>query len=78
MTEEVQLAAMPGAEFHVLGVIERKGLLRMLEHGIGICTHGAYTLPVDRGERQRLLGSFEQRLLKGSEPSAEHAILQCV
>ena len=73
------MAARPGSEFHVLGVIERKGLLRMLQHGIGVCdARGEYSLPASRAERQRLLGSFEQRPLKGSSPDAERATLQCV
>ena len=60
------MAARPGAEFHVLGVIERKGLLAILQHGIGLCdARGGYSLPAGRAERQRLLGRFEQRPLKG-------------
>ena len=78
VTEEVQQAKTPNAEFHVLGVIERNSMLRMLQHGIGVCSgpHAAYALPADRGQRLRMLASFEQRPLKSTAPLAEAAILE--
>jgi hypothetical protein len=78
VTEEVAQAAQAGAEFHVLGVIERKALLRMLQHRIGLCGHaaGAHALPAGRRERRRVLSRFEQRPLKASSPGVEEGILR--
>ena len=79
MTEEVEQAAQPGAEFHVLGVIERKALLRMLQHRVGLCAHSRsmHALPKSRRERRKLLSRFEQRPSKSTSPDTEAGILKC-
>ncbi len=90
MTEEVEQAAQPGAEFHVLGVIERKAMLKMLQHRIGFCEgpvtteilnapgHGRNNtgLPEDTEELLALLVSFEQRPFKADSPEDQAAILR--
>ncbi|CAL8469782.1 g9324 [Coccomyxa elongata] len=89
VTEEVEQAAQPGAEFHVLGVIERKALLKMLQHRIGFCgsaeaadDYGADgssgSLPQSREELLALLVSFEQRPFKINSPEDQAAILRDV
>lgn len=78
VTEEVQLARQPNAEFHVLGVIERKAILKMLQHRIGFCGPGcAYDLPAETEELQRLLASLEQRPFKADSAEEQAAILRC-
>ena len=79
ITEEVDQAARPGAEFHVLGVMERKALLRMLQHRIGLCAHSRsmHALPSGRRERRRLLARFEQRPSKSSRAETEATVLRC-
>lgn len=91
VTEEVTLAAQPGAEFHVLGVIERKAILKMLQHRIGFCDSPApdddafaaedgvicEQLPQETEELLRLLVSFEQRPFKVDSPEDQAAILRC-
>ena len=91
MTEEVEQAAQPGAEFHVLGVIERKAVLKMLQHRIGFCDSAATCelpenlecdggsgsgLPEETDELLSLLGSFEQRPFKADSPEDQAAILR--
>lgn len=90
MTEEVEQAAQPGAEFHVLGVIERKAMLKMLQHRIGFCegpvaaeilnapghSRSSTGLPEDTEELLALLVSFEQRPFKADSPEDQAAILR--
>ncbi len=89
VTEEVEQAAQPGAEFHVLGVIERKALLKMLQHRMGFCSNAeaadssgvegnSGNLPQSREELLALLVSFEQRPFKVSSPEDQAAILRQV
>ncbi|KAK9915224.1 hypothetical protein WJX75_006445 [Coccomyxa subellipsoidea] len=93
VTEEVEQAAQPGAEFHVLGVIERKAVLKMLQHRIGFCDSAATCelpenlecdggsgsgLPEETDELLSLLGSFEQRPFKADSPEDQAAILRDV
>lgn len=87
VTEEVEQAAQPGAEFHVLGVIERKALLKMLQHRIGFCGSAeaaddyggegeSGSLPQSREELLALLVTFEQRPFKINSPEDQAAILR--
>ena len=67
VTEEVAEAKVPGHEFHVLGVIERKAILKMLQHRVGFCTAASSSdhLPRQKPELMSLLSRFEQRPLEG-------------
>ena len=61
VTEEVvSRQGVPGHEFHVLGVIERKAILKMLQHHIGFCADGSCreSLPQQKPELMALLSSF--------------------
>lgn len=89
VTEEVEQAAQPGAEFHVLGVIERKALLKMLQHRIGFrgspeaadgsaADGSSNNLPQSREELLALLVSFEQRPFKANSLEDQEAILRRV
>ena len=74
VTHEVDQARSPGHEFHVLGVIERKAILRMLQHHVGFCTSSerAESLP----ELTTLLARFEQRPLKVDSETDQDAIVR--
>ena len=78
VTEEVEQARVPGHEFHVLGVIERKAILKMLQHHIGFCADGSCreSLPQQKPELMALLSSFEQRPLKVDTEADQAAILR--
>jgi hypothetical protein len=77
VTEEVEQASQAGQEFHVLGVIERKAILKMLQHRIGFCGNGRqYKLPTSTQELLDLLVSFEQRPIKADSPEDQAVILR--
>ena len=78
VTHEVDQARTPGHEFHVLGVIERKAILRMLQHHVGFCTNSerAESLPEQPDELTTLLARFEQRPLKVDSESDQDAIVR--
>ena len=79
VTEEVEEAAVPGHEFHVLGVIERKAILKMLQHRVGFCSAASTCehLPRRRPELMSLLSRFEQRPLKVDSDGDQAAIIRC-
>ncbi len=78
VTHEVDQARSPGHEFHVLGVIERKAILRMLQHHVGFCTSSerAESLPEQPEELTTLLARFEQRPLKVDSETDQDAIVR--
>ena len=78
VTHEVNQARSPGHEFHVLGVIERKAILRMLQHHVGFCTSSerAESLPEQPEELTTLLARFEQRPLKVDSETDQDAIVR--
>lgn len=78
VTEEVEQAGRPGHEFHVLGVIERKAILKMLQHHIGFCAAAGSceNLPAQRPQLTQLLSRFEQRPLKVDTDADQTAILR--
>ena len=79
VTEEVAEARVPGHEFHVLGVIERKAILKMLQHRVGFCTAASACdhLPRQKPELMSLLSRFEQRPLKVNTGKDQAAIIRC-
>jgi len=78
VTEEVEQARVPGHEFHVLGVIERKAILKMLQHRVGFCTAASTCehLPQKKPELMNLLSRFEQRPLKVDTDADQAAIIR--
>lgn len=78
VTEEVEQARVPGHEFHVLGVIERKAILKMLQHRVGFCTAASTCehLPQQKPELMNLLSRFEQRPLKVDTDADQAAIIR--
>ena len=79
VTEEVEQAARPGEEFHVLGIIERQTLLKMLAQRIGFVPGpaGQAALPRDKAGWESLSEALEQRPLKADPSTDQAAILGC-
>lgn len=74
MTEEVDQAGRPGAEFHVLGTIERQTLLKMLAKRIDLVAGPGdrVALPADQAGWEDMSEALEQRPLK-ADPSTDQA-----
>ena len=79
VTEEVEQAARAGEEFHVLGIIERQTLLKMLAQRIGLVPSpaGQAALPFDKAGWESLSEALEQRPLKADPSTDQAAILGC-
>ena len=79
VTEEVEQAARAGEEFHVLGIIERQTLLKMLAQRIGLVPGpaGQAALPRDKAGWESLSEALEQRPLKADPSTDQAAILGC-
>ncbi len=77
VTEEVAAAAQPGAEFHVLGTVERQTLLKLLAHRVGLVAgpSSAADMPANDAGWEALSEALEQRPLKADPATDQAAIL---